>query len=886
MANPSATDAPELASEPAALGAAEAWRQLEATRAAVEGAGLMLLVVRNDQRILDANEVVCRRLGYSREAILHLCTTQIDLDLKDATRELIWSRLRRGETYRAERSFATSDGRRLPVELSISAGRLGEDGVALVLAREIGDRRRIEDVQRQAMARREREARLLAELAVHPGVATGDLDTVCEWLLEGARELLEVDFAGLWLLDDAGRQLRMHRIAFEQPPERFPDGPIEVGDYPRYFRHLSRGEVIDASDALADPRTSELRDAYLLPRGIGALLDSPLFLGGRLVAVLCFGVLERTREWSREELSFTRALAQIAAQAMLARERLRDLEALKKSEQRLQLAQAAAGVGSWEWRAASDEVWWSEHLYVLCGVRPGPFTPSLDSFLAMVHEADRNAVRHALREAIRTGEQAHLEYRVTRPDGQERVFLESAHIERDAMDRAVRIIGTVLDVTERVQQAQRIEELAYFDVLTGLPNRALFADRMDRCIADARRHGTRFALLFLDLDNFKQVNDSLGHSRGDELLREVARRLRATLREQDTISRLGGDEFVIVLPDVQSPDDAATIAARVLDALRAPVQLGELKLIVSASLGIGCYPQDGEDAETLIRNADTAMYAAKEAGRDGLRFFTPTMNADAMRRLSLEAGLRRALERDEFELHYQPVYMVADGSLYGAEVLLRWRDPERGLISPAEFLPVAEQSGLILPMGEWIMHAACRQAQAWRELGHPPLPVLVNLSAVQLARGDVAELVERALADSGLCPEGLGVEITESTLMERVEDVLPMLYRLRELGVRIAVDDFGTGYSSLSYLSKLPLHTLKIDRSFVQAVDIEHHPTAITRAVIQLACDLGLTVVAEGVETGAQLAWLQAHGCHAFQGYLRSKPLAAPDFARQILVGA
>ncbi len=857
--------------------------ELDSTRAAVEGAGLMLLVVAAaDQSIRDANEVACRRLGYRREELLALRTGDIDPDIDEAVRERFWSVLRSGEVLRVERRFRTRSGDHIQVEVIASAARYGDDGVALVLARDISETRRAEVAQQRAIERRERESRLLAELAVHPGVASGDLETVCEWLLEGARALLDVSSASLWLVEDAGRRIRPHSVARTMGPAGSPAEPLWVDDFPAYFQCLRRGEVIDAGDALRDPRTRELTERFLRPSGVRALLDVPVILAGELVGVICFEQVGRTRHWNPEELSFVRALAQIAAQAMLTRERVRDLQALRQSELRLRLAQRAAGVGSWEW-SADGTVWWSEQLYALFGVDPARWQPSLENFLDLVHPEDRGKVSEAIGNAVRAGEWVQFEYRLCRPDGEERIFHESSLVQRDARGRALRIIGTALDITERRRQEQRIQELAFFDPLTGLPNRTLFSDRIDRCIVEARRSGSGFAVLFLDLDNFKQVNDSLGHTQGDALLRQVSARLVKALREQDTISRLGGDEFVVLLPGVTDPTHIAGIAARVLAELRAPITLENFELSVTTSMGIGCFPQDGEDVETLIRNADTAMYAAKALGRDNFCFFTPAMNADAVRRLSLEAGLRRALEREEFELHFQPVYALSDDALYGAEALLRWRDPVRGLIPPGEFLAVAEHSGLILPIGEWVMLAACRQAMAWRKAGYPSIPVLVNLSAVQLLRADVAALAERALQASGLPPEGLCVEITESTLMERVEDVLPMLRRLGELGVRVAVDDFGTGYSSLAYLSQLPLHVLKIDRSFVQAADRERHPAMITRAVINLARDLGLSVVAEGVETEAQLDWLRAHGCTAYQGFLRNPPLPPRQFAEQVL---
>lgn len=856
--------------------------QLLATRAAVDGANLILLVVGADGRLIDANDVALRLLGYRRDQVRFAYYSEVDPGFDADLRAELLARSGQAPGQRQSRVFKARNGMLFPVEASVTALEVDGESLLLVLARDISDHLHAEAGRRIALERREREAHLLAELAVHPGVVSGDVETLAEWLLEGARELLDVNTAGLWLVQDGGTLLTPFRIASDRAADRNRQGVL-TSAFPRYFERLAQGEVIAAEDAQSDPRTEELRRGGMRLLGISAMLDAPVLIAGELYGVLCFEHKGRPRAWTPEEQSFARSLAQIAGQAVLTRARQTDLESLRKSEQRLSLAQEAAGLGSWEFTLATRELWWSEHLYALFGVDPKLYPASFDHFIDLVHPDDRERMRHWHREAMGGEGLLETDYRVCRPDGEVRVFRECSIVESDDAGRVLRIIGTALDITDRRRQEERIQELAFFDGLTGLPNRTLLNDRIDRQIQDTVRSGTGFALVMLDLDLFKQVNDSMGHSQGDALLCEVARRLEAGVRAQDTVSRIGGDEFALLLPGMVNPEVVASVVSRLLDGLKPPVILGDMEIPVSASAGISCHPQDGADLETLVRNADTAMYEAKSSGRGAMRFFQPEMNDRAVRRLAVESGLRRALERDEFELFYQPVFNVLDGTLYGAEALLRWRDPERGLVPPGDFLPVAEQSGLILPIGEWVMHAACRQALQWRQSGLTRVPVLVNISAIQLQRGDVAALAADALDDTGLTADGLCLEITESTLMERVDNVIPMLDRLREMGVRLAVDDFGTGYSSLSYLTQLPLHVLKIDRSFIQSADVDHHAGVITRTVIQLARDLGLHVVAEGVETEAQLAWLVDHGCNAYQGFLRAPALPAAEFAERVL---
>ncbi len=428
------------------------------------------------------------------------------------------------------------------------------------------------------------------------------------------------------------------------------------------------------------------------------------------------------------------------------------------------------------------------------------------------------------------------------------------------------------DVTERRKADEMVRWQAYHDAMTGLPNRLLFQDRVEQAIAAGKRMGTNAAVLFLDLDGFKHINDTLGHSTGDSLLKVVATRLWGCLREEDTIARMGGDEFTILLPHLATPEDASHVAQRLLESLTTPIVLDQNELFVTASIGISLFPIDGEDTQTLLRHADVAMYRAKEQGRNGYQLYKEAMNVAAFERLMLENNLRKAIEREEFILHYQPQVHLGTGVVVGVEALVRWSHPELGLVPPGKFIPIAEEMGMILPLGELVLRTACRQAALWNAGGRP-LRVAVNLSGRQVGQRGLVEIVTSILEETGLNPRLLDLELTESALIQNGEAAVLNLRRLRALGVRLSVDDFGTGYSSLSYLRRFPLDTLKIDRSFVQDMEKDIEGQAIARAIIDLSHALSLEVVAEGVETPEQRQCLMEMGCDIMQGYLFSPPV-------------
>ena len=454
-----------------------------------------------------------------------------------------------------------------------------------------------------------------------------------------------------------------------------------------------------------------------------------------------------------------------------------------------------------------------------------------------------------------------------------------------AADGAVAgLIGASLDITERKAAQARMDFLAHHDPLTRLPNRLLARDRFHQAASHAERLGRKVAVMVLDLDHFKTINDTLGHPVGDALLLEVAQRLSRCLRDTDTISRQGGDEFLMLLPDLHESEEAGTIAEKIVGALTNPIELYGRELTTSISVGISVHPDDGPDFDTLMKKADTALYSAKEAGRNTYRFFDARMNVDALEHLAIRNDLRRALERDEFVLHYQPQVSAAGGRVLGAEALVRWNHPTRGLVPPGSFIAIAEDSGLIVPLGEWVLRQACADAAAWRAAGHA-VSVAVNLSALQFKRGNLEDDVRTALHHTGLPPEALELELTESILIKDTENVLTKVRNLHALGIELSIDDFGTGYSSLSYLQRFQVDKLKIDQSFVRALTREQDSAAIVTAIIQMAHGLNLKTIAEGVEDQDTLAALRRQGCDQIQGYLTGRPMPIGDFREFLAAG-
>ncbi len=487
----------------------------------------------------------------------------------------------------------------------------------------------------------------------------------------------------------------------------------------------------------------------------------------------------------------------------------------------------------------------------------------------------RDAFR-TLYQRVMEGEKASLEFEITGLKGTRRWVETSAAPLRDGSGETTSLLGITRDITERKRAEQQITLLANFDALTGLPNRAQLDSHLKYALSLVKRSNGNLAVMFIDIDHFKDINDTLGHSIGDSLLIEVAKRLQSVLREEDTASRLGGDEFMLILPDADARG-AAQVAQKLLQVVSEPYQIEQYDLVVTASIGVALYPNDGENLESLSKSADTAMYRAKQEGRNDYRFFTPAMQARAARNMQLVNALRYALELGQFEVHYQPQVTIPDRRIIGIETLLRWRHPELGNVSPAEFIPVAEDSGLILPIGEWVLRTAVKQLKSWMDSGYAPIIIAVNLSAVQFRHPSLSELVSSILEETQLPGKYLELELTEGVTMHDPQRAIAIMDTLDERGIRMSIDDFGTGYSSLNYLKKFKAYKLKIDQSFVRDIITDHEDRAIVAAIISMAKSLELQTIAEGVETAEQLAYLVDQGCDEAQGYYFSKPLTAAD---------
>lgn len=510
----------------------------------------------------------------------------------------------------------------------------------------------------------------------------------------------------------------------------------------------------------------------------------------------------------------------------------------------------------------------------------------LEEVFRIIDGTTRETIQNPMALAIRENKTVGLTPNclLIRRDGVEAAIEDSA---APIHDRRGQVTGAVMvfhDVSTARALSLRMSYLAQHDNLTDLPNRILLNDRLTQAMALAHRHGRKLAVLFLDGDRFKHINDSLGHAIGDRLLQSVARRLLACVRSSDTVSRQGGDEFVILLSEVTHAQDAAVSADKILLALSTPHRIDQHDVHLTASIGIVTYPDDGTDAETLVKNADFAMYHAKNNGRNNYQFFKPDMNVRAVERQSLENGLRDAMERREFVLHYQPKMNLETVAIIGVEALIRWHHPQRGLVPPAQFIPIAEECGFIVPIGRWVLREACHQARAWQDAGLRPMRIAVNVSAVELRANDFVAGVQDILTESGLDPRYLELELTETFLLQDSKATAAVLHALKGMGVQIALDDFGTGYSSLSYLKRFPIDTLKIDRSFVRDLTTDADDASIVSAVISMGKSLHMGVVAEGVETREQLAFLQEQSCPEGQGYYFSRPVVAEEFTQ--LLGA
>ena len=570
-------------------------------------------------------------------------------------------------------------------------------------------------------------------------------------------------------------------------------------------------------------------------------------------------------------------------------------DALRSSQAKLDNAQRIARLGNWEWNLETQALTWSREFGRVLGLSEDTESGQWSDLLERIEDGDSHNVRLLAEQSVEERQPFSIEFSARSQDDNSlrRIRLE-AEPHASENDVCYHMVGTIQDITERTNAQKQIHNLAYYDLVTGLPNRAQLHEQLRYALKIASRNDSRFALLFLDLDHFKQVNDSMGHDAGDDLLKQVSERLKSVVRETDlvcaeqsgddepdsqhTVARLGGDEFVVLIGQINRAEDAARVAERIAQSISNPYTIHDKSVSVTTTIGISVYPTDGHDSESLMKSADVAMYHAKESGRNGYQFYSRDIHERALARFSMEVDLKSAIENEELTLVYQPKIDISTGRVIGIEALVRWYHGENGCISPDAFIPLAEETGLILPLGRWVMMHASLQMQEWINSGIEPLTIAVNCSSVQFTHSDIIADIKQAVKSSGLDPSMLEIELTESLLLKDIESGIKILRKMKELGVQVSIDDFGTGFSSLSYLKRLPVDKLKIDQSFVRDLPTDSGDVAIVSAIITLSHNLDLTVVAEGVETRQQLEILRSFDCNEAQGYLYSPPLVAHEF--------
>lgn len=567
---------------------------------------------------------------------------------------------------------------------------------------------------------------------------------------------------------------------------------------------------------------------------------------------------------------------------------------LYQNKLKLANAQRIAGLGWWEWNIRTNSLSCSEQLNKIFVLQGDEFVEPYALLAHRAHPEDLGSIREALDNALIKKNGGCSNFRIGLSDGSLRSINQQIEVAFDGKGMPCLIVGIVQDVTDQKRAEDQIKFLAYRDSLTGLPNRRLFIEQLDLTIAQALRSGTKLAVLYLDMDRFKRINETLGQCGGDLLLANVAKRLLEGLRRADyvgrtdlsiqetTLARLGGDEFVVLLRGVSEAHDVAKVAQRIIRTLSEPFDVQSQEIFVSMSIGIAIYPADGDDADTLISNADSAMYHAKELGRDSYQFYTESMNATAFERLLFENSFRKAIKNEEFTLYYQPQVEMDSREIIGLEALVRWRHPELGVLEPSKFIPLAEETGLIIPLGEWVMKTACEQNKLWQDMGFRCIPVAVNVSAIQWQQKNWVGVIRRILSETGLDPGLLDVELTETAVMHDLKESARGLSELKELGIRLSIDDFGTGYSSLGYLKRFPIDSLKIDHSFMKGIPEDSDHAAITNTIISMAKSLRLDVVAEGVETEDQISFLLEKGCMKAQGYFFGRPVDSAEMTKHL----
>lgn len=824
-----------------------------------------IVVVNTDLRIERVNRASLKLTGFADNDLIGRSAAELTTNTRVAEKFLYRTINGNDLTGRFETYCTTKLGRQFPI--SVSASRIfdpasGEYKIVLI-ARDITQRKRLET-----------ESKVIAR--VMRGVtSTANLDELLALIHRSIRKVVSAENFFVALFDPETEMLSMQFFVDkydEMPP------PSKVGR--SFSAHVFRtGEPLFCSHELAQE---------MIARGeveaVGT--DSPIWLGVPLktpqgpIGVLVVQDYEDENKYSEADVEF---LTSVADQIALAIERKQGEDALRRSQERFELVTRATSDAIWDWNLETNELWWNEGFQKLFGYSGDEVSSDVESWKSRLHPDDLDRVVTDLSRHINSGKNHWAdEYRFQREDGTYAFVIDRGYVVHDPKGKPVRMLGSMMDVSERKLLEEQLTHQALHDPLTKIANRVLFRDRVDHALSKQRRDSTSLAVLFLDLDNFKSVNDSIGHGAGDKLLIAVAQRLQDSLRSSDTAARLGGDEFAVLVESVRNSEEAIMIAERVKSVFKQPFVIDGKEVFMATSIGIAQSGDEAATADDLLRNADLAMYRAKNDGKGNYVVFEPRMHEALMERLELEDDLRLAIENHEFTIHYQPIVDLGSTEMLGMEALVRWNHPRYGMLAPMKFIPLAEETSLIVPLGEWILGEACRQTKEWCDKFDPALniSVTVNISIRQFQQKELVEIIRCALETSGLRPNSLILEITESFMMQETESTITKLQELKKLGIRLAIDDFGTGYSSLSYLQRFPIDILKIDKSFVDKIGNGEEGRAVARAIIMMGDSLHLKTIAEGIERPEQIAALQTLGCEAGQGFHFAHPLTPSAMER------
>jgi diguanylate cyclase (GGDEF)-like protein/PAS domain S-box-containing protein len=743
-------------------------------------------------------------------------------------------------------------------------------------AHDVTERRRAVEIAEATLARAQEQMRAIGTLSKME--LSGDIESLARRITEEAARVVGCERTNVWQFNANETQLVRIDLYEASNGTHSAGTVVDESQYAHEFKTLKEVTHVAVDDALTDPRTAGYVENYLKPLRITSVLNAVIRVSGQNLGILCFEHVGKPHQWARDEIAFALQLADKIGIGIVNQQRRIEEEKRRAGEAELAEAQEVAHLGSWTFDPRGNAATYSKESYRILGVDPKTFDGSYEGYLSRVHPDDRVTFAHAFANSTASHSDYACEYRLLMDDGSVKWIHDIGRNSYDAKGRHVRTVGTMQDITERKQAEQQIAQMAHFDHLTGLANRRVFVEALRREISRVGRDGRNFAVLYLDLDHFKDVNDTLGHPVGDLLLQAVSGRLQEITRLTDTVARFGGDEFALIDADINEPADAAVLADKVLNAISAPFLIGVDEIRTGASIGIAVFGAESPDAEMLLSHADVALYRAKAEGRGMYRFFTEAMDSEVRTRVTLGTELRKAIVAEQLFLMYQPQVDVDTGRIVGVEALVRWRHPERGLVSPGEFIPIAERSGLIVSLGNWVMLEACRQTRKWLDAGVSPARIAINLSALQFRTPlELEANLAAVMKETGLPSNLVELELTESVLMEASGEHNDVLLRLRKAGFRLAIDDFGTGYSSLDYLRRFPVDRIKIAQSFIFGMMESSDNKVIVRAAVGLARELNLDVVVEGVETAEQLRLLRGWGCRTIQGYYYSKPRPARE---------